>query len=81
MTKIFHTTQAYRADHTRFGGKIYCSDFNTDHRERSNIHGSMVAHRIAQDFKFDQQCLKNIESSDLYKNGGERLWCQSNTLL
>lgn len=51
------------SDHTRFGGIIYPSDFNTNYSDGN------FASRIEQDKKFDEQCRKNIECR---KNGGNR---------
>lgn len=48
-----------QADHTRFGGKIYLSDFNTDHRGKENRKSSPIAARIAADWKFDENCRNN----------------------
>lgn len=66
MTEKFNTTKAYKTNHTQFGGCIYASDFNTDYRGKDNIHGSIVANRIARDQKFDEQCRKNIENRQNY---------------
>lgn len=43
--------------HNTFGGIICSSDFNTSYEGRHNI-----AERIAADWRFDEQCRKNIES-------------------
>lgn len=68
MTKIYGTENS-SIDHTRFGGIIYPSDYTTDHRGKSNTHGSPIAARIARDRTFDNQCRKNIE---ILKLKGER---------
>lgn len=52
----------YEVDHTKFGGLIYQSDFNTDYIRKDNAKGSTIASRIAKDQRFDQQCQKNVEN-------------------
>lgn len=47
-------------DHTRFGGLVYASDFNTDIRGKDQKNGSAIASRIVNDYRFDEQCRKNI---------------------
>lgn len=59
MTEIFITTGNYKVDHTKFGGLIYPSDFNTDYRGKTNKNGSEIANRIVGDKKFDEQCKRN----------------------
>lgn len=39
----------YKVDHTKFGGLIYLSDFNTDYRGKDNTNGSQIASRIEAD--------------------------------
>lgn len=61
----------YATDHTKFGGKIYLSDFETDYKRKSNTNGSTIAQRIMSDHRFDEQCRKNIEArrkNNLHKN-------------
>ncbi|MCM1120388.1 MAG: hypothetical protein NC543_13625 [bacterium] len=65
MTEI-----CYRADHSTFGGLIYPSDFNTDHRGKQTKNGSAIARRIVSDQKFDLQCRKN----DDHKTKEEVIW-------
>lgn len=60
MTENFYTRN-YNTDHTTFGGLIFPSDFETDYRGNDNKNGSSIAHRIATDQKFDEECRKNIE--------------------
>ena len=60
-------TDNYKTNHTRFGGRIYESDFETDYRGKDNLNGSEIAKRIASDMRFDEQCRKNIENKK--KNG------------
>lgn len=62
MTKTMSRTRKQEgADHTKFGGIIYVSDFNTDIRGKDSKNGSAIANRIANDFRFDEQCRKNTE--------------------
>lgn len=62
MTELFNNKQKYEVDHTKFGGIIYPSDFNTDYRGKDNTNGSTIASRIAQDNNFDKLCRKNKEN-------------------
>lgn len=48
----------YEVDHTKFGGVIYPSDFNTDNRGKNNTYGSPIAKRIISDQRLDQQWRK-----------------------
>lgn len=61
MTETINKYGTYRADHTKFGGYICLSDFNTDCRGKDNTNGSAIANRIIQDQNFDNQCRKNKE--------------------
>lgn len=61
MTETFNKPGVYKADHTQFGGRIYASDFNTDYRGKSSIHGFAIAKRIALDRQFDRQCKRNAK--------------------
>ena len=45
--------------HTTFGGVVYLSDFDTNHRGNHNSKGSSIARRIIADWSFDNQCIKN----------------------
>lgn len=65
MTEKFNRIGTYEVDHTKFGGIIYPSDFNTDYRGKDNTNGSIIAQRIVSDKQFDIQCRKNREG-----NGG-----------
>jgi hypothetical protein len=58
----------YEVDRTKFGGLIKLSDFNTDYRGKDNTYGSPIAQRIISDWKFDEQCRKNVESRNIRKN-------------
>ena len=62
MTGTTNRYGIYKVDHTKFGGIIYPSDFNTDHRGKSNVNGSPIANRIAKDDQLDKQWQKNIEN-------------------
>lgn len=55
-------TNFCKPDHTRFGGIIYPSDFETEWKGRKNQNGSMIASRIASDRRFDEQCRQNIQN-------------------
>ncbi len=44
-------TDTYDKEHIHFGGVIYLSDFNTDHRGKDNINGSSIASRIEADLR------------------------------
>lgn len=59
MTRTSNRYGIYDVDHSKFGGLIYPSDFNTDYRGKDNTNGSLIASRIQQDKKFDMQCRKN----------------------
>ena len=43
--------------HNTFGGEIFQFDFNTSYEGTRNI-----AERIASEWRFDEQCRKNIEA-------------------
>ena len=59
MTEAFCKTGLYEKDHSKFGGLIFPSDFNTNVRGKNNYSGSPIARRIVNDDRFDQQCIKN----------------------
>ena len=59
LTKNYYTST--NTDHTKFGGLIFYSDFNTDYRKEKQEESS-IARRIMDDWKFDEKCRKNIES-------------------
>lgn len=56
MTKRNTITEAYHADPSTFGGKIYKGDFYGCH------YMSNIASQIVSDWKFDEQCRKNAEN-------------------
>lgn len=58
MTKNYGVLNK-KPDHSRYGGRIYSYDFETEYRGKDNNNGSTIAARIAQDFRFDEQCRKN----------------------
>lgn len=51
------TIGKYTVKHNEFGGEIFPSDFCTDYEGSRNI-----AERIISNWKFDEQCKKNIEA-------------------
>lgn len=53
-------THFYHADPSAFGGVIYPSDFDTNSGGRDNFKGSPIARRILSDWKFDEQCGRNL---------------------
>ncbi len=59
MTHKTNRYGIYEVDHTKFGGLIYTSDFNTDCRGKDNSNGSLIAQRIERDKRFDEQCRRN----------------------
>lgn len=59
MTHKTNRYGIYEVDHTKFGGLIYPSDFNTDCRGKDNSNGSLIAQRIERDKRFDEQCRRN----------------------
>jgi hypothetical protein len=52
----------YEVDHTRFGGVICQSDFNTDCRGKDNINGSYIASRIEADRKREEKLYKSVKN-------------------
>lgn len=61
MQKTYNRQSIMQTAHTTFGGIIYPSDFNTESRGKPRVNGSLTANRIAQDFRFDEECKKNIQ--------------------
>lgn len=68
MTQTTNRYGIREVDHTKFGGFIKLSDFNTDYRGKDNTYGSPIAQRIILDWKFDEQCRKSIKSRNIRKN-------------
>lgn len=64
MTNAYTGTRIYETDHTEFGGFIYLSDFNTNHRVKNNFKGSPITKRIMKDMQFDRQCKKSAHAAD-----------------
>lgn len=56
MTGTINRYGIYKVDYTKFGGKIYPSDFDTSYTKGN------IASRIVCDWTFDGQCRKNVES-------------------
>ena len=50
------TSKSHKYANT-YGGHIYVTDFNTSYDRTKNI-----ANRIESDWKFDEQCMKNIRN-------------------
>jgi hypothetical protein len=68
MIQTFYKAGNYKTDHAKFGGLIYLSDFQTDHKGRDQTGGSSIAGRIARDQRFDEECKKNFQ----FRHGDER---------
>ena len=64
MTRNYYATRNYEINHTTFGGIICESDFNTEFRKDNSRLGSSIANRILSDWKFDEECRKNIENRE-----------------
>lgn len=58
MTHKTNRYGIYEVDHTKFGGLIYPSDFNTDYRGKDNTYGSQIAERIESDAKREEKLYK-----------------------
>ena len=71
MTETINRYGIYEVDHTKFGGLIYPSDFNTDNKWKNNYNGSPIANRIVSDRNFDKQCQKNKENIEKIQQYGE----------
>ena len=68
MTGTTNRYGIYEADHTKFGGIIYPSDFNTDYRGKDTLNGSYIAERILDDREFDRRCRMNRENNNKYND-------------
>lgn len=64
MTKRNIKHGIYEVDHTKFGGLIYLSDFNTVSREKENLKGSPIASRIESDARREEKLYKNAQKTD-----------------
>ena len=62
-TNRTYTTRINNVDHRTFGGIIEESDFVTDFVGNS-CQSSSIASRIARDWAFDHQCIKDAENRD-----------------
>ena len=71
MTQKKYTLQNYSNDSSKFGGLVYLSDFNTECKKMTCFEGSAIASRIISDWKFDEQCRKNLEIRKNAKAKGE----------
>lgn len=71
MTHKTNRYGIYEVDHTKFGGIIYPSDYNTNNIGKNNYNGSPIVARIARDENFDRQCRNNMESIERNKNYGK----------
>lgn len=69
MTERFNRYGIYEIDHTKFGGIIYPSDYNTDYRGKDTKE-SQIAKRIISDRNFDYMCNRNIELRNKNKKLG-----------
>lgn len=63
MTETFNKYGFYKVNHTKFGGIIYPSDFDTNHKNTNNFYGSPIASRIVSDARFDKECKKYRKQS------------------
>lgn len=64
LPELTMETPAYLS--STYGGEIYESDFCTD-RGRKASGQSMIASRIVNAWRFDQQCIRNSEIRALIK--------------
>ena len=58
MTGTTNRYGIYEVDHTKFGGLIFPSDFNTNYREKANTNGSQIASRIEADWNREEKLWK-----------------------
>ena len=66
MTRNYYRTGNYKPDYSTFGGIINFSDFCTDYNRSEK--SKSWAERIVSDWKFDEQCKKNMENRNRNKN-------------
>lgn len=72
MTHKTNRYGIYEVDRTKFGGKIYLSDFNTDYRGKDNTKGSTIASRIEADWRREEKLWKKTkDSNERNKNYGK----------
>ena len=62
MTRNYYTTGNYKPDHSTCGSAIYNYDFD------GYVSITDMAERIISDWKFDEQCKKNMENRNRNKN-------------
>lgn len=67
MTGTTNRYGIYEVDHTKFGGLIFLSDFNTDNRGKNNYGGSTIAIRI----EADRQREEKLWNKERNKNYGK----------
>ena len=67
MTGTTNRYGIYEVDHTKFGGLIFPSDFNTDNRGKNNYGGSIIAIRI----EADRQREEKLWNKERNKNYGK----------
>lgn len=65
MTNL-QTTENY-CNYSTFGGRIHLSDFDTNHPSSFSI-----IDRIVSDWKFDEQCRKNIIKRNKEKSSSRK---------
>lgn len=67
MTGTTNRYGIYEVDHTKFGGLIFPSDFNTDNRGKNNYGGSTIAIRIEADRQREEKLWKKERDKKLWK--------------
>lgn len=67
MTETTNRYGIYEVDHTKFGGLIFPSDFNTDNRRKNNINGSQIASRIEADRRREEKLWKKERNKNYDK--------------
>ena len=54
-------TGIFKVDHRTFGGRIYEYDFETEFAGNNKTESSLAG-RIFSDWRFDEQCKKNLKN-------------------
>lgn len=67
MTHKTNRYGIYETDHTKFGGLIFLSDFNTDNRGKNNTNGSKIAIRIESDRQREEKLWKKERNKNYGK--------------
>lgn len=67
MTGTTNRYGIYEVDHTKFGGLIFPSDFNTDNRGKNNYGGSTIAIRIEADRQREEKLWKKERNKNYGK--------------